>query len=55
MAQGYTVKFTGQFDTSQITKGLQDIKKQVTNANISKELKEQFEGAFNKLQINIQE
>ena len=48
-----TIKFTGQFDTSQITKGLQDIKKQVTNANISDELKKQFEAAFNKLQVNI--
>ena len=48
-----TIKFTGQFDTSQITKGLQDIKKQVTNANISDELKKQFENAFNKLQVNI--
>ena len=51
--QGYTIKFTGQFDTSQITKGIQDIKKQVTNANISDELKKQFEAAFNKLQVNI--
>ena len=48
-----TIKFTGQFDTSQITKGLQDIKKQVTNANISEDLKKQFETAFNKLQVNI--
>lgn len=48
-----TIKFTGQFDTSQITKGLQDIKKQVSNANISDELKKQFEAAFNKLQVNI--
>ena len=51
--QGYTVKFTGQFDIDQITKGIQEIKKQVTNANISDELKKQFESAFNKLQINI--
>ena len=55
MAKNYTqtIKFTGQFDTSQITKGLQDIKKQVTNANISDEFKKQFEAAFNKLQVNI--
>ena len=55
MAKTYnsTIKFTGQFDTKQITQGLQDIKKQVTNANISDELKKQFESAFNKLQVNI--
>ena len=48
-----TISFKGEFDISQITKGLQDIKKQVTNANIGEELKKQFETAFNKLQINI--
>ena len=48
-----TIKFVGQFDSSGITKGLQDIKKQVTNANISEELKKQFEDAFKKLEVNI--
>lgn len=48
-----TIKFTGQFDTSQITKGLQDIKKQVSGANIGDELKKQFEDAFKKLEVNI--
>jgi len=48
-----TIKFTGQFDTSQIVKGLQDIKKQVTNANIGDELKKQIETAFNKIQVNL--
>ena len=51
--QGYTVKFTGQFDTSQITKGIQDIKKQVTNANISEELKKQLQDAFSKVEVNL--
>lgn len=48
-----TIKFTGQFDTSQITKGLQDIRKQITNANIGDELKKQIETAFNKIQVNL--
>lgn len=47
------VKYSAEFDTSKISEGLKDIKKQVTNANISDELKKQFEDAFNKLQVNI--
>lgn len=48
-----TIKFTGQFDSSGITKGLQDIKRQITNANVGDELKKQFEDAFKKLEINL--
>jgi chromosome segregation ATPase len=48
-----TIKFVGQFDITQITKGLQDIKKQVSNANVAEDLKKQFEDAFKKLEVNI--
>ena len=48
-----TIKFVGQFDTSQIAKGLQDIKKQISSTHIADDLKKQLEGAFNKLEIDI--
>ena len=48
-----TIKFVGQFDTSQITKGLQDIKKQITSSNISDELKRQLQDAFSKVEVNL--
>lgn len=51
--QGYTVKFTGQFDTSQITKGLQDIKKQMSNSHIGEDLRKQLETALSKVEANI--
>ena len=47
------VKFTGQFDTTQITKGLQDIKKEISSTHIADDLKKQLESAFNKLEVNI--
>ena len=48
-----TIKFTGQFDTSQITKGLQDIKKQMSNSHIGEDLRKQLETALNKVEANI--
>lgn len=48
-----TIKFTGQFDTSQITKGLQDIKKQMSNTHIGEDLRKQLETALNKVEVNI--
>ena len=47
------VKFTGQFDTTQITKGLQDIKKEISSTHIADDLKKQLESAFSKLEVNI--
>lgn len=47
------IKFTGQFDTSQITKGLQDIRKQMSNTHIGDELKKQLETALSKVEANI--
>ena len=47
------IKFTGQFDTSQITKGLQDIKKQMSNTHIGEDLRKQLEQALNKVEANI--
>ena len=47
------VKFTGQFDTTQITKGLQDIKKEISSTHIADDLKKPLESAFNKLEVNI--
>lgn len=51
--QGYSVKFTGQFDISQVTKGIQDIKKQASNIHIGEDLRKQLEQALNKVQVNI--
>lgn len=48
-----TIKFTGQFDTSQIAKGLQDIKKQMSNTHIGQDLQKQLETALNKVEVNI--
>ena len=48
-----TIKFTGQFDASQITKGLQDIRKQMSNTHIGDELKKQLETALSKVEANI--
>lgn len=47
------IKFTGQFDTSQITKGLQDIKKQLSNNHIGEDLRKELETALNKVEANI--
>ena len=48
-----TIKFTGQFDTSQITKGLQEIKKQMSNTHIGEDLRKQLETALSKVEVNI--
>ena len=48
-----TIKFTGQFDSSGITKGLQEIKKQMSNSHIGDELKKQLETALSKVEANI--
>lgn len=48
-----TIKFTSQFDTSQIIKGLQDIKKQMSNTHIGEDLQKQLEQALNKVEVNI--
>ena len=48
-----TIKFVGQFDSSGITKGLQEIKKQITSSNISEELKKQLQDSFNKVEVNL--
>ena len=48
-----TIKFVGQFDSSGITKGLQDIKKQMTNTHIGEDLRKQLETALNKVEANI--
>ena len=48
-----TIKFTGQFDSSGITKGLQDIKKQMSNSHIGEDLRKQLEGALSKVEANI--
>ena len=53
--QGYTIKFTGQFDISQVTKGIADIKKQIANEHIGEELKKQLQSAFNKLEVKLPE
>ena len=51
--QGYTVKFTGQFDISQVTKGIADIKKQMSNSHIGEDLRKQLETALGKVEANI--
>ena len=48
-----TIKFVGQFDSSGITKGLQEIKKQITSSNISEELKKQLQDSFSKVEVNL--
>ena len=48
-----TIKFVGQFDSSGITKGLQDIKKQMSNTHIGEDLRKQLETALNKVEVNI--
>ena len=47
------VQYSAEFDTSQITKGLQEIKKQITSSNISEELKKKLQDSFNKVEINL--
>ena len=48
-----TIKFVGQFDSSGITKGLQDIRKQMTNTHIGDDLRKQLETALSKVEANI--
>ena len=48
-----TIKFVGQFDSSGITKGLQEIKKQMSNTHIGEDLQKQLETALNKVEVNI--
>ena len=48
-----TIKFVGQFDSSGITKGLQEIKKQMSNTHIGEDLRKQLETALNKVEANI--
>lgn len=53
MANTTTIKFVGQFDSSGITKGLQEIKKQMSNTHIGEDLRKQLETALNKVEANI--
>lgn len=48
-----TIKFVGQFDSSGITKGLQEIKKQMSNTHIGEDLRKQLETALSKVEANI--
>ena len=48
-----TIKFTAQFDVGQITKGFNDIKKQMTNSHIGDDLRKQLETALSKVEANI--
>ena len=48
-----TIKFVGQFDSSGITKGLQEIRKQMSNTHIGEDLRKQLETALSKVEANI--
>ena len=47
------VKYTAEFDTSQVSNGLKEIRKQMSNSHIGDDLRKQFETALNKVEVNI--
>ena len=48
-----TIKFVGQFDSSGIVQGLQNIKKQMSSSHIGEDLRKQIEGQLSKVEANI--
>ena len=47
------VRYSAEFDTSKISEGLKDIKKQISNSRIGEDLRKQLETALNKVEVNI--
>lgn len=47
------VKYTAEFDTSKVSEGLKEIKKQISNQHIGEELQKQLQSAFNKLEVKL--
>ena len=47
------VKYSAEFDTSKISEGLKDIRKQLSSSHIGEDLRKQLETALNKVEVNI--
>ena len=47
------VKYSAEFDTSKVSEGLRDLRKQISNIHIGEDLRKQLEQALNKVQVNI--
>lgn len=47
------VKYSAEFDTSKVSEGLKDIRKQLSSSHIGEDLRKQLEQALNKVEVNI--
>ena len=47
------VQYSAEFNTSKISEGLKEIRKQISNSHIGEDLRKQLETALNKVEVNI--